>query len=84
MKKRSEGFFGLHFDFHAGADCTEIGKTVTEEMIKEIIETLRRRVNALEHMVIPNLIKNIKVIKMKLSDGERDTITRLIKVKTIK
>jgi hypothetical protein len=41
MKKRSEGFFGLHFDFHAGADCTEIGKTVTEEMIREIIETLR-------------------------------------------
>jgi hypothetical protein len=41
MKKRSEGFFGLHFDFHAGADCMEVGKTVTEEMIREIIETLR-------------------------------------------
>ncbi|MCL2517373.1 MAG: hypothetical protein FWF15_02305 [Oscillospiraceae bacterium] len=40
IKKRSEGFFGLHFDFHAGADCTEVGKTVTEEMIREIIETL--------------------------------------------
>ena len=39
--KRSEGYFGLHFDFHAGADCTEVGKTVTEEMIREIIETLR-------------------------------------------
>ena len=41
MKKRSEGFFGLHFDFHAGPDCTEIGATVTEDMIREIIETLR-------------------------------------------
>jgi hypothetical protein len=41
MKKRSEGFFGLHFDFHAGSDCTEIGKNVTDEMIHEIIETLR-------------------------------------------
>jgi len=40
MKKRSEGFFGLHFDFHAGADCTEVGKTVTNKMIREIIETL--------------------------------------------
>ena len=40
MKKRSEGFFGLHFDFHAGADCTEIGKNVTEDMVREIIETL--------------------------------------------
>lgn len=40
MKKRSEGFFGLHFDFHAGADCTEVGKNVTEEMLRETIETL--------------------------------------------
>jgi V/A-type H+-transporting ATPase subunit D len=45
------------------------------------IEALRRRVNALEHMVIPDLEKDIKVIRMKLSDNERDTITRLIKVK---
>lgn len=48
------------------------------------IETLRRRVNALEHMIIPDLTKKIRVIKMKLSDSERDTITRLIKVKTLK
>jgi len=41
MKKRSEGYFGLHFDFHASTDCTEVGKTVTEEMIKEIIEVIR-------------------------------------------
>ncbi|MCL1793365.1 MAG: alpha-L-fucosidase [Oscillospiraceae bacterium] len=41
MKKRSEGYFGLHFDFHAGADCTQVGKTVTEEMVREIIEIMR-------------------------------------------
>ena len=41
MKKRSEGFFGLHFDFHAGSDCIEVGKTVNDEMIREIIETLK-------------------------------------------
>ena len=41
MKKRSEGFFGLHFDFHAGSDCTEVGKNVTDEMVREIIETLK-------------------------------------------
>jgi len=40
MKKRSEGFFGLHFDFHSGAAETEIGKNTTEEMVREIIETL--------------------------------------------
>ena len=41
MKKRSDGFFGLHFDFHADRNCTEIGRDVTEEMIRELIETLR-------------------------------------------
>jgi V/A-type H+-transporting ATPase subunit D len=45
------------------------------------IEALRRRVNALEHMVIPNLEQDIRMIRMKLSDNERDTITRLIKIK---
>lgn len=48
------------------------------------IESLRRRVNALEYIIIPDLEENIRVIKMKLSDGERDTITRLIKVKNMK
>ena len=51
-------------------------------ILSKEIETLRRRVNALEYMIIPDLNKNIRVIKMKLSDVERDTITRLIKVKT--
>jgi len=48
------------------------------------IEALRRRVNALEHMIIPNLVRIIRVIKMKLSDSERETLTRLIKVKSMK
>lgn len=59
--------------------------TVSEKnccFLSEEIEALRRRVNALEHMIIPNLIKDIRFIKMKLSDNERDTITRLIKVKS--
>lgn len=47
------------------------------------IESLRRRVNALEYMIIPDLEENIRVIKMKLSDSERDTITRMIKVKNM-
>ena len=58
--------------------------TISEKnchILSNEIETLRRRVNALEYMVIPELESNIKTIKMKLSDNERDTITRLIKVK---
>jgi V/A-type H+-transporting ATPase subunit D len=61
--------------------------TVAEKncyILSKEIETLRRRVNALEHMIIPNLQRNIRSIRMKLSDGERDTITRLIKIKTLK
>jgi len=73
-------------------DIRELLKDLLELTVKEKnchilakeIETLRRRVNALEHMVIPDLNKKIRVIKMKLSDGERDTITRLIKVKNMK
>jgi V/A-type H+-transporting ATPase subunit D len=53
-------------------------------LLSREIESLRRRVNALEHMIIPNLKRNIRVIRMKLSDNERDTITRLIKVKGYK
>jgi len=53
-------------------------------MLSTEIEGLRRRVNALEHMVIPDLQRNIKIIQMKLGDSERDTITRLIKVKSMK
>ena len=54
------------------------------QILANEIESLRRRVNALEHMIIPGLRKTIRVIRMKLSDGERETITRLIKVKTMK
>jgi hypothetical protein len=36
--KRADSFFGIHFDFHAGKDCTEIGKNTTPEMIEKIID----------------------------------------------
>jgi V/A-type H+-transporting ATPase subunit D len=45
------------------------------------IEKTRRRVNALEHVMIPELRENIKYIKMKLDENERSTQVRLMKVK---
>ena len=39
--KRSDSFFGIHFDFHAGHDCTEIGKDVNREMIDFIIDQVK-------------------------------------------
>ena len=45
------------------------------------IEKNRRRVNALEHVMIPDLQTNIKYITMKLDENERSTQIRLMKVK---
>ncbi len=45
------------------------------------IEKTRRRVNALEHVMIPETRKNIKYITMKLDENERSTQVRLMKVK---
>lgn len=45
------------------------------------IEKTRRRVNALEHVIIPETQSNIKYITMKLDENERSTQIRLMKVK---
>lgn len=45
------------------------------------IERTRRRVNALEHVLIPQAQENIRYIKMKLDENERSTQIRLMKVK---
>jgi V/A-type H+-transporting ATPase subunit D len=45
------------------------------------IEKTRRRVNALEHVMIPEMKENIKFIIMKLDENERSTQIRLMKVK---
>ena len=45
------------------------------------IEKTRRRVNALEHVMIPQYQETIKFITMKLDENERSTTTRLMKVK---
>ncbi len=52
----------------------------TELMAAEIEKT-RRRVNALEHVLIPRYKETIKFISMKLEENERGSRTRLMKVK---
>jgi len=39
--KRSDSFLGIHFDFHAGKDCVEVGKNTTPDMIESIINQVR-------------------------------------------
>jgi V/A-type H+-transporting ATPase subunit D len=57
----------------------ELEKTAL--LLAQEIERTRRRVNALEHIMIPQYIEGIKSIKMKLDENERGNITRLMKVK---
>ena len=50
-------------------------------LLAEDIEKTRRRVNALEYVMIPEMEKNIKYISMKLEENDRATKVRLMKVK---
>lgn len=60
-------------------ELAQVEKTCA--MLADEIEKTRRRVNALEHVMIPETKKNIRYISMKLEDNERSSITRLMKVK---
>ena len=53
----------------------------TAQLMAEEIEKTRRRVNALEYVVIPDLQDSIRYITMKLDENDRSTTTRLMKVK---
>ena len=58
------------------AECEKSCKLMASE-----IEKTRRRVNALEHVMIPDTKEKIKYITMKLDENERSTQVRLMKVK---
>lgn len=58
------------------AECEKSCQLMASE-----IEKTRRRVNALEHVMIPEMKDNIKYIMMKLDENERSTQIRLMKVK---
>lgn len=60
-------------------ELAEIEKTC--QMLADEIEKARRRVNALEYVMIPQLEETIRYISMKLDENERSSRTRLMKVK---
>jgi len=51
------------------------------QLMASEIEKTRRRVNALEHVIIPETREGIRYITMKLDENERSTQVRLMKVK---
>ena len=51
------------------------------QLLASEIEKTRRRVNALEYVMIPNYEDTIRYISMKLDESERSNTTRLLKIK---
>ncbi|SDY01033.1 V-type ATP synthase subunit D [Halobellus clavatus] len=58
-------------------------ETAMKKMLKEI-ETTKRRVNALEFKLLPELYENQEYIEQKLEEQEREEIFRLKKIKNKK
>lgn len=85
--------YGLAFTSGDLDDAVKSLSDVLEDMIRlaEVekscqlmaaeIEKTRRRVNALEHVIIPETQAGIRYITMKLDENERSTQVRLMKVK---
>ena len=64
------------------ADMLELAQVEkTMHLLADEIEKTRRRVNALEYVMIPEMQENIKYISMKLAENENATKVRLMKVK---
>ena len=55
----------------------------TLQLLADEIEKTRRRVNALEYTLIPNLAETIRYINMKLGEMERSNLSRMMRIKSI-
>ena len=92
---QSDDLYSYGFAFTTGELDDAVGQidALTPQLLKlaeaekrsqklaEEIEKTRRRVNALEYTMIPQLEATIRVITMKLGENERGNLTRLMKVK---
>ncbi|MBE6989677.1 MAG: V-type ATP synthase subunit D [Ruminococcaceae bacterium] len=65
--------------FHDMLELAQVEKSM--QLLAQEIEKTRRRVNALEYVMIPETQQNIRYISMKLDENERGNTTRLMKVK---
>lgn len=74
-----DAMYSLSVVFKDMLKLAEIEKSC--QLMAAEIEKTRRRVNALEHVIMPNAKANIKYINMKLDENERSTQIRLMKVK---
>jgi V/A-type H+-transporting ATPase subunit D len=58
-------------------------KEKTLELLASELEKTRRRVNALEFVLIPDIEEAVKFIALKLAENERGALIRLMRVKEI-
>ena len=66
------------------AKLAHVSRTTVSRVLNghpNVSEKTRRRVNALEYVMIPETEQNIRYITMKLDENERGNTTRLMKVK---
>ena len=84
------GFAYTTFELDKAIECfSQVSEALLElaqnekaiELISAEIEKTRRRVNAIENVTIPNYIDTIKYIQLKLSEDERASTSRLMKIK---
>ena len=93
-EKRSDGLPYAYSEITSEADYSvakassllpkmiELAQTEkTVRLLAAEIERNKRRVNALEYVMIPQLEETIKYIKSKLDENERAAVIRLMKVK---
>ena len=74
-----DALFRMAQVFEDMLELAEVEKTM--QMLAQEIEKTRRRVNALEYVMIPEMQANIKYISMKLEENDLSTKVRLMKVK---
>ena len=74
-----EAIDSLDKAFELLIDLAQIEKQAENMAIE--LETTRRRVNALEHKMIPDLLQTVKYIKMKLDESERAGIIATMRIK---
>jgi V/A-type H+/Na+-transporting ATPase subunit D len=59
------------------------GVEKSAESLAEEIEKTRRRVNALEYRLIPDLIETVRFIRMKLEEGARSSLVSVMRIKSM-
>jgi len=84
QQSQALGFLDRALEMYAALLPKLVTLAETEKAVQLIaaeLEKTRRRVNALEHILVPSLEETIRFISSRLSELERATATRLMKVK---